>query len=189
MADARKTRISANLPAHALGLLIVAISWCAPACAQQAATGAAANNTHFDLNLPVFGSSNNNAYDLSGTTTTLNTAPAPTPPAQAALPDNYTFSNFAQSIHGYVEAGVGTQNGHNFSGGVEMPLVPGKVDLAVGASTGQQGGFVPYAPGTKPGSIHYDTYYASVHLHPADNFDAYIGITGGHVGLSNVLVP
>lgn len=189
MANGWKALMSAHRPVRAPGLLIVAMAWCGPACAQQALTGAAANNAHFDLNLPVFAASNNNAYDLSSATTTLNTAPAPTPPTQAALPDNYTFANFARSIHGYVEAGVGTQNSHEFSGGVEMPLVPGKVDLAVGASTGQQGGFIPYAPGTKPGTLHYDTYYASVHLHPADNFDAYIGVVGSRLGMSNIAVP
>ena len=188
MAAGWKIPMSANRPRQALGRLIVAMAWCAPACAQPAVTSPA-NNTHFDLNLPVFASGSNNTYDLSSATTTLNTAPAPTPPTQAALPDNYTFANYARSIHGYVEAGVATHNGHEFAGGVEMPLVPGKVDLAFGANTGQIGGFTPYVPGAKPGTVRYDSYYASVHLHPADNFDAYIGITGGHLGLSNIMLP
>jgi len=190
MANGWNTRMSASNKAIALGGLIVAMAWCGQAAAQQAAQAPTpASNSHYDLNLPVFTQGNSNAYDLSGATTTLNTAPAATPPSQAALPDNYTFSTLAQNIHGYVQAGVATHNGHEFAGGVEMPLVPGKVDLAVGANTGQQGGFVPYAPGTKPGTLHYDSYYAAVHLHPADNFDAYIGITGGHASLSNIVVP
>ncbi len=156
------------------------------ALALAAGTGPAAAQ-HYNLSLPMFAAGSADPYDLSATTT----APAAPPAANAppVLPDNYTFDSFRQNIHGYVSAGVATHNGHEFSGGVEMPLVPGKVDLALGANTGQIGGFARVVPGGKPGTLTYDSYYGAVHLHPADNIDAYIGVTGGHLGLPGVAVP
>ncbi len=142
---------------------------------------------HYNLGLPMF-AAGADPYNLSAATT----APAPQTPAttsQSALSNEYTFDTFRPQIHGYVSAGVATHNGHDFSGGVEMPLVPGKVDVAVGANTGQLGGFVPVVPGGKPGTVRYDSYYASVHLHPADNVDAYIGVVGGHYSFPQAVVP
>ena len=144
---------------------------------------------HYNLGLPMFAAGANDPYNLSSTTTLTASLPAAGSTAPGALPEPYTFDTFRQNIHGYVSAGVATHNGHEFSGGVEMPVVPGKMDLAVGANTGQIGGFAPLVPGGKPGTIRYDSYYAAVHLHPADNIDAYIGVTGGHLGLPAVQVP
>jgi hypothetical protein len=97
----------------------------------------------------------------------------------SAPPSDYSFADFARNIHGYVSTGVETHGGHDFSGGVTMPLVPGKADLTVSASSGQIGGFQPLGPGQKNAIAHYDAYSATLHLHPTDDVDAYIGITGG----------
>jgi hypothetical protein len=115
----------------------------------------------------------------------LNVAPVQNGPAgtvavtTSAPPSDYSFAEFTRNIHGYVSTGVSTQGGHDFSGGVTMPLVPGKVDLSVGGSSGQIGGFQPLVPGQKTGIAHYDAYNVLLHVHPADDFDAYIGVTGG----------
>jgi len=97
----------------------------------------------------------------------------------SAPPSDYSFADFTRNIHGYVSTGVETHGGHDFSGGVVMPLVPGKVDLSVGGSSGQVGGFAPLVPGQKNGIAHYDTYNVLLHVHPTDNFDAYVGVAGG----------
>lgn len=119
----------------------------------------------------------------------LNVSPVQNGPAgtvavtTSAPPSDYSFADFTRNIHGYVSTGISTQGGHDFSGGVTMPLVPGKADLTVSASTGQIGGFQSAVPGQKNATAHYDTYSATLHLHPADDFDAYIGITGGNYKL------
>jgi hypothetical protein len=123
----------------------------------------------------------------------LNVAPVQNGPAgtvavtSSAPPSDYSFAEFARNIHGYVSTGVSTQGGHDFSGGVTMPLVPGKADLTVSASSGQIGGFQSLVPGQKTATAHYDTYSATLHLHPADDLDAYIGITGGNYKLPYAL--
>jgi hypothetical protein len=130
---------------------------------------------HYDLQPPVFGGGSNSVYDLNvsstqngpaGTIAVTNTAP---PPA-------YSFEQYAREVHGYVSTGVSSTGGHEFSGGVNLPLVPGTADLDVGVGTGQTGSYK--VAGTKLPSLGYDTYYAGLHLHPADNIDAYIGIRG-----------
>ena len=123
----------------------------------------------------------------------LNVAPVQNGPAgtvavtSSAPPSDYSFADFTRNIHGYVSTGVETHGGHDFSGGVTMPLVPGKADLTVSASTGQIGGFQPLVPGQKNATAHYDAYSATLHLHPADDVDAYIGITGGSYKLPYAL--
>ena len=174
------------------GLACTALILCAatPAFAQSATSSpqpappAAATN-HYDLAVPMFGGTSNDPYNLDSKATTV--APAPGATAPPVLPEAYSFENYLRSVHGYVSAGVATHNGHNFEGGVEMPLVPGKADLDISASTGQIGGFE--MPRGKDGVLTYDTYSAGLHLHPADNVDAYIGITGGHFGVPTVVVP
>jgi len=196
---------------HATCVLAWCLAWAGTAAAQTAAPDTTTPTTttptttattpaipsvpagngapHYNLGLPMFAAGANDPYNLSSSTTVTASLPAAGSPAPAALPDNYTFDSFRQNIHGYVSAGVATRNGHEFSGGVEVPVVPGKMDLAVGTNTGQIGGFAPLVPGGKPGTITYNSYYAAVHLHPADNVDAYIGVTGGHLGLPAVQVP
>jgi hypothetical protein len=133
---------------------------------------------HYDLQPPVFGGGANSVYDLNvsstqngpaGTIALTNTAP---PPA-------YSFDQYARAVHGYVSTGVASNGGHEFSGGVNLPLVPGVADVDVGVGTGQTGGYK--VAGTRLPSLRYDTYYAGLHLHPADNIDAYIGINGMRV--------
>ncbi len=130
----------------------------------------------------MFAAGSADPYNLSATTDTQTTAPAAAS-TTPTLPDSYTFDTFRQNIHGYVSAGIATHNGDNLSGGVTMPLVPGKVDLAFGADTGQVGGFQPLTPGGKRKALTYNDYYAGVHLHPSDNFDAYITVSRTHLGL------
>jgi hypothetical protein len=115
----------------------------------------------------------------------LNVAPVQNGPAgtvavtTSAPPSDYSFAEFTRNIHGYVSTGIETHGGHDFSGGVVVPLVPGKVDLSVSGSSGQVGGFQPLVAGQKNGIAHYDAYNVLLHVHPTDNFDAYVGITGG----------
>jgi hypothetical protein len=165
---------------------------CPPAAAQTASSGSPASTQaaagtaitappatttqHYDLQPPVFGAGPSSVYDLNvspnqngpaGTIAVTSTAP----------PLAYSFDQYARSIHGYVSTSVSSNGGHEFSGGVTLPIVPGAADLDVGLSTGQIGGFRPYA-GNKTLSAGYDAYYAGLHIHPSDNFDAYIGVQG-----------
>jgi hypothetical protein len=117
-------------------------------------------------------------FDL--TVAPVQNGPAGTVAVTSAVPpSDYSFADFTRNIHGYVSTGVATHGGHDFDGGVTMPLVPGKVDLSVGGATGQVGGFEPLVPGQKSPIAHYDAYNVLLHVHPADNIDAYLGITGG----------
>ncbi len=151
--------------------------------AQPAMTAPAPSTaSSYNLGLPMFAAGSADPYNLSATTDTQTTAPAAAS-TTPTLPDSYTFDTFRQNIHGYVSAGIATHNGDNLSGGVTMPLVPGKVDLAFGADTGQVGGFQPLTPGGKRKALTYNDYYAGVHLHPSDNFDAYITVSRTHLGL------
>jgi hypothetical protein len=166
-------RHSATLSATA-ALLIAAHS--AGAMAQT--TQAAPPSSKYLLTAPLYAPETTDPYAL--TTATLQAGSGGTSATtSAAPPPAYSFEEFARNIHGYVSAGVSTQSGHDFSGGVFVPLVPGKVDLAVSGSTGQQGGFVPLIPGNKPGIAHYDTYNVGLYLHPTDDISAYIGVAGG----------
>jgi hypothetical protein len=90
------------------------------------------------------------------------------------------------NIHGYVEAGVDSRSGHNFSGGVTIPLSP-RADLDLAASTGQVGGYK--TPWGKTPVATYDTYSAGLHLHPTDDTDAYIGISGLHLNAKPGFYP
>jgi len=146
-------------------------------------TPAPATASNYNLGLPMFAAGSADPYNLSATTDTTATPPSAAASATATLPDSYTFDTFRQNIHGYVSAGIATHNGNNLSGGVTMPLVPGKVDLAFGADTGQVGGFQPVTPGGKHKILTYNDYYAGVHLHPADNIDAYITVSRTHLNL------
>ena len=111
-------------------------------------------------------------------------APAPvqttaTSVSSSTPPMAYSFIDLSKYVHGYVSAGVATQGGHDFSGGVSLPLVLDKVDLIVSGNTGQQGGYLPAYPGGKKGVLHYDTYNVGLLLHPTDDITAYIGVSGG----------
>ncbi len=139
--------------------------------------GAQTPNPHYDLNVyPSLGGTDS-PYNL-------NVAPTQNGPAgtvvmtSTAPPTAYSFQDVLANTHGYVSTGVATHGGHEFSGGVTIPLVPGRADLSVGASSGQVGGFPSFTAGGKSSTLRYDSYYAGLHLHPTDDIDAFIGVSG-----------
>jgi len=91
------------------------------------------------------------------------------PPVIASAP--------APHIHGYVAAGVSTGGGAEVSAGVMAPLVPGKLDLGVEATTGTAGN-LPHPWGTKPGVAHFNAYQATLNWHPTDDFQAMVAVGG-----------
>ena len=132
---------------------------------------------HYDLNTPVLPTGPGGVYDLNvssrqngppGTIVMTSTMPAPV----------FDIDRMLANTHGYVSAGVSTRNGHNFEGGVTMPIVPGRADLDLGVATGQAGGYAPLVAGGKRSMGTYDAYYAGLALHPTDDISAYIGISG-----------
>jgi hypothetical protein len=134
-------------------------------------------NPHYDLNLYPSVNGATSPYNL-------NVAPTQNGPAgtvvmtSTAPPPAYSFQDVLANTHGYVSTGVATHGGHEFSGGVTIPLVPGRADLSVGASSGQVGGFPSVTAGGKSSTLRYDSYYAGLHLHPTDDIDAFIGVSG-----------
>jgi hypothetical protein len=135
---------------------------------------------NLDLNVNSLPPNGGGFYDLN-VAPTQNGPPGTIAMTNKAPPLAYTFDDIMRNTHGYVSTGVASNGGHEFSGGLFIPLVPGTADLAVGAGTGQVGGLPPVVPGGKKQTANYDTYYADLHLHPADNVDAYIGISGLHL--------
>ncbi len=99
------------------------------------------------------------------------------PYGQLGEPDVNLSGNapWTHNVHGYVEAGISSYNGKNVAAGVIMPLVPGKLNLAVQATSGQMGGLWDGAGG-KPGVLRYDAYQASLDWHPTADSEAMIGI-------------
>ena len=183
------TRGIASAPGMLAGLAGLALLWGGPAAAQTAPGAPAApappvaaiiappasTATHYDLQPPVFGSGPSSVYDLN--VSSAQTGPAGTVAVTSAAPSlAYSFDQYARSIHGSVSTGFSSNGGHEFSGMVNLPLVPGTADLDVGLATGQTGGYK--SNGIRVESVGYDAYYAGLHLHPADNIDAYIGISG-----------
>jgi hypothetical protein len=81
------------------------------------------------------------------------------------------------NTHGYVATQVSSRGGYGVEGGVSMPIVPGKVDLDLGGGTGQIGD-LRTLNGGKHATLTYDSYYAGLHVHPTDDFDATIAISG-----------
>ncbi len=142
-------------------------------------SGAASAQTpasqHYDLNVYPSLASSGGLYGL-------NVAPAQNgPPGTVALtsatpPQAYSFQDILRNTHGYVSAGVATHNGHEFEGGVSIPIVPGKADLDLAASTGQWG--VPSnVAGGKNAAVTYDSFSAGLHLHPTDDVEAFVGVS------------
>ncbi len=148
---------------------------CFAAVVSGAASAQTPANQHYDLNVYPSLAPSGGLYDL-------NVAPAQNgPPGTVALTNTapsqaYSFQDIVRNTHGYVSAGVATHNGHEFEGGVSIPIVPGKADLDLAASTGQWG--VPgNVAGGKNAAVTYDSYSAGLHLHPTDNVEAYIGVS------------
>jgi len=124
-----------------------------------------------------------NPYSTSTPPPVLNGPPG----TMAMTPSTSTAARiaaYAQHIHGFVSAGVSSNGGAETAAGLEMPLVPGKVDLAVSGTAGQWGG-LPHPPGTKAGTARYNGYQASLDFHPSDDFYAEIGVTGENMKLPN----
>ncbi len=145
--------------------------WGASASAQVAPA-----QEHYDLNVyPVIAGSG--AFDLE-------TAPKQTGPAgtvtmnSAAPPPAYSFKDMLANTHGYVETQVNSRGGYGVEGGVSIPIVPGKADLDLGLGTGQISEPRWLSGNGKRQTQTYDSYYAGLHLHPADGLDAEIAISG-----------
>jgi hypothetical protein len=183
MRDRISPRFSACLSATCLGL-----AWAGAAAAQSTnpgialAPGAAQTTTapQYNLNPQPLSSGGGGLYDLN-VATAQSGPPGTIAMTTKAPPLAYSFDQFVRNIHGYASTGVSTGGGHDFSGGLFIPLVPDRADLAIGASTGQVGDLPPVTPGGKRKTANYDSYYADLHLHPADGVDAYIGISGLHL--------
>ena len=148
----------------AAGCLAAGSAWA------QTATGA----QHYDLNVyPVIAGSG--AFDLD--TAAKQTGPAGTLTMNSAAPPAaYSFKDMLANTHGYIGTQVSSRGGYGVEAGVSMPIVPGKVDLDLGGGEGQITG--PHAINGKRLTQTYDTYYAGLHLHPTDGFDAEIAISG-----------
>jgi hypothetical protein len=146
---------------------VALLLWNAAAVAQGAA------NQHYDLNVyPAL--TGGGPYDL--TAAPVQSGPAGTITMTSAAPSAaYSFKEMLANTHGYVSTGVSSRGGYGFEGGVSMPIVPGKVDLELGGGVGQLGSFKGEGKHANPT---YDTYYAGLHVHPTDDFDATIAISG-----------
>ena len=104
------------------------------------------------------------------------------PPGTVALTTvaptaKYSFADVVANTHGYVSAGVSTNGGHEFEGALSIPLVPGKAELEVSASTGQDGGYRLANFTGKTPSATYDAYSVGLALHPTEDISAYIGVS------------
>ena len=150
--------------------LMAGLLWSGAAGAQPLPAGGRA----YDLNIyPALAQGGGGLYDL-------NVAPSQSgPPGTVTLTDPTPAKSYVDDVirntHGFVSAGVATHNGHSFDGGVSIPIVPGKAELELAASTGQFG--VP-GLGSKNATVTYDAYSAGVHLHPTDDVEAFVGVSG-----------
>jgi len=170
--------LCAVLPAAALFTATV------PAAAQTVnqnpdtgSTMPAPPNTHYDLNVypPLTGQSG--LYDLN--VSNAQKGPPGTIALSSATPSPaYSFQDVLKNTHGYVSTGVSSGSGHFFEGGVSIPLVPGKAELELGASTGQLPTFKNFSNTGKAPAITYDAYNVGLSLHPTDDVSAYIGVSG-----------
>jgi len=156
------------LPALALACGLAA----RPAAAQ--ASGAAGPQ-HYDLNM--YPSLNSGSpYDLKVAGALGGTGGAVVA-SSAAPPPAYSFKDVLANTHGFLETGVSSRGGYGVSGGVSIPILPGKADLDLSAGTGQLAGWGKTPNGKTPLAV-YDDYSAGLHFHPTEDTDAYIGISG-----------
>jgi hypothetical protein len=161
-------------------LILLAFGVAAPAAAQTLAqtgaqSGAPAGQQHYDLN--VYPAMNGgNPYDLNAASA-QNGPPGTISMTSAAPTPAYSFKDVLANTHGFLETGVSSRGGYEVSGGVSMPILPGKADLDLAAGTGQLAGWGKTPSGKTPLAV-YDTYSAGLHIHPTDDTDAYIGISG-----------
>ncbi len=104
------------------------------------------------------------------------------PPGTVALTSvaptaKYSFEDILANTHGYVSAGVSSLGGHAFEGGLSIPLIPGKAELEVSATTGQNGGYKVANFAGKTPTTTYDAYSVGLSLHPTEDISAYIGVS------------
>ncbi len=137
-----------------------------------------------DLSVPMFAANAGDPYNL--TMAPVQNGPAGTVTVtQAVPPPAYSFADFKQNLHAYVETGVSSRGGYGVDGGVLIPLVPGRADLEVGGGTGQTGTLFPKLPGLKHVSASITDYHARLNLHPADDLDISITYAGANLKLLN----
>ena len=154
--------------------ILVSLALAASALAVSAA-GAQTASSHYDLN--VYPAMGGGPFDFTSAST--QGSPPGTITATSATPKPaYSFADMLANTHGYVETSVSSRGGYGFDGGVLIPLVPGKADLELGGGTGQIAGLPSFNGSGKHETVTYDTYYAALHIHPSDDFDASIGISG-----------
>ena len=152
-------------------VLAVCLAGAAPVWAQTAPAGKPT-----DVNVYPALAAPGGLYDLN-VAGTQNGPPGTIAVTSATPTHNYSFEDVLANTHGYVSAGVSTGNGHSFDGGVSIPLVPGKAELELSASTGQLSTYrIADARGKTPG-VTYDAYSVGLALHPADNVEAYVGVS------------
>jgi hypothetical protein len=162
--------IRAGLPPKTLFLLVFAL---APSlAAAQPASPAPAGQQHYDLNVyPSLATDSpfgpGSQAEPAGPIVASSAAPSPA----------YSFKDVLANTHGFLETGVSSRGGYDISGGVSIPILPGKADLDLSAGTGQLAGWGKLPNGKTPLAV-YDSYSAGLHFRPTDDTDAYIGITG-----------
>jgi hypothetical protein len=147
------------------------------------AGGAAAVAAPTDLSVPMFAPAAGDPYNFavapaqngpSGTLAVTTTAPQPA----------YSFEEFKQNVHAYVETGASSRGGYGVDGGVLLPLLPGRAELEVGGGTGQTGSLFPKVPGLKHENDAVTDYHATLHVHPTDDLDIAITYAGTNLKLN-----
>ncbi len=148
------------------------------------ALAAPAPSAPTDMSLPMFAANAGDPYSLAvapvqngpaGTVTMTQTVPAPA----------YSFADFKQNLHAYVETGVSSRGGYGVDGGVLIPLVPGKAELEVGGGTGQTGTLFPKVPGLKKLNASVTDYHATLYVHPTDDLSIAITYAGANLKFPN----
>ncbi len=140
------------------------------------AASAPAASAPTDLSVPIF--SSQGGLDNLNVAAAQNGPPGTVAVTQSAAPAGYSFEEFKQNVHGYVETGVTSRGGYGVNGGLLIPLVPGKAELEVSGGTGQTGNVFPKVQGLKHTSITTTAYNVGLHVHPTDDLDIYVGYTG-----------
>ncbi len=145
---------------------------------------APAPSTPTDMSVPMFAASAGDPYNFA-------VAPAQSGPAgtvtvtPTAPPAAYSFDEFKQNVHAYVQTGVSSRGGYGVDGGVLLPLVPGKAELEVGGGTGQTGTLFPKVPGLKKLSAAVTDYHATLYVHPSDDLTIAVTYAGENLKLNH----
>jgi len=146
----------------------------------MAASIASAGAAPTDLSVPMFTPAPGDPFNFavapvqngpSGTIEVTRTVP---PPA-------YSFDEFKQNVHAYVQTGVSSRGGYGVDGGVLLPLIPGRAELEVGGGTGQTGSLFPKVPALKHFNATVTDYHATLIVHPTDDLDIAITYAGANL--------